>query len=713
MMVVLIIFYYSLCKGDIILGKIKTKYLKRLVVAASLVVPFNVLASPIVKAETPIQVNTNQKVSEGTYDVILKTYRDQTNDSSITSNYLKEPKVTIKDGKKIVTVTVQDSDYFQYLRVEDYRTPGVFHDVQVISEDKRKNGTKVVQFEIGEFSKKYNMQMHVLIPTMGYDHKYQVQFEIDASNMKEDSSNKPVDSKELIPDEKLRQHINQWVLNREDANAPITKEDLLEIKDIYLDNKEIKDYRGLEYLQNLESLSLRNAQIKDLSVISKLKNLKVIDLSYSQMNDIKPLTELKKVEELYLRETKLSDYSPLNEMKSITRLDLIGNNIEDIRPICTLTSLKSLFLSSNNISNITGINQLTNLEELSLGYNTIHSIQPISELKNLKELDLKYNEINDISPLSKLEQLNTLNLETNYINDISTLSMLPNLSNVNLDANAISDIRPLKNIKRANIQRQKIFLNEGNINEAQKVQIFDPSGNLPASIKLKEQDGTVTNGVIKWKTAGEKEFTFETSFDAGGYYPILFNGTVMQNVVVKKETPATSFSDVPNWAKESVDYLVNKHIINGYPDGRFAPYDQLTRAQAAKIIAKTVDLPVDSSAKPTFYDSQDHWASPYIAAVEEKGIIIGDGTGKYNPEAAITRAEMATILVRTYNLNTKVNSNNSKLIFSDLKGHWGEDYVNILINKGISIGTGSGWEPDRFVTRAEAAQFVAKTDKMK
>ncbi|EJR28495.1 hypothetical protein IIE_05334 [Bacillus cereus VD045] len=84
---------------------------------------------------------------------------------------------------------------------------------------------------------------------------------MDASNIKEDSYNKPVDSKELIPDEKLRQHINQWVLNREDANAPITKEDLLEIKDIYLDNKEIKDYRGLEYLQNLENLSLRNAQI--------------------------------------------------------------------------------------------------------------------------------------------------------------------------------------------------------------------------------------------------------------------------------------------------------------------------------------------------------------------------------------------------------------------------------------------------------------------
>ncbi|ENL4422594.1 MULTISPECIES: hypothetical protein [Bacillus cereus group] len=63
--------------------------------AASLVVPFNVLASPIVTAETPIQVNTNQQVSEGTYGVILKIHRDLTNESSITSNYLKEPKVTI------------------------------------------------------------------------------------------------------------------------------------------------------------------------------------------------------------------------------------------------------------------------------------------------------------------------------------------------------------------------------------------------------------------------------------------------------------------------------------------------------------------------------------------------------------------------------------------------------------------------------------------
>ena len=54
---------------------------------------------------------------------------------------------------KIVTLTVQDSSYFQYLRVEDTNKVGIFHDVKVISEDKANNGTKVVQFEIDEFSK--------------------------------------------------------------------------------------------------------------------------------------------------------------------------------------------------------------------------------------------------------------------------------------------------------------------------------------------------------------------------------------------------------------------------------------------------------------------------------------------------------------------------------------------------------------------------------
>ncbi|MCU5676418.1 S-layer homology domain-containing protein, partial [Bacillus cereus] len=48
--------------------------------------------------------------------------------------------------------------------------------------------------------------------------------------------------------------------------------------------------------------------------------------------------------------------------------------------------------------------------------------------------------------------------------------------------------------------------------------------------------------------------------------------------------------------------------------------------------------------------------------------------------------------------------------FEDLKGHWGEKYANILIDLNISNGTDNGWQPNRSITRAEAAQLTAKTD---
>ena len=79
------------------------------------------------------------------------------------------------------------------MKTEDIHTPGVFHDVKVISEDKKKNGTKVIQFEVGELGKRYNMQMHIYIPTMAYDNKYQVQFEVNTLNLE---NNVPEEQKE-------------------------------------------------------------------------------------------------------------------------------------------------------------------------------------------------------------------------------------------------------------------------------------------------------------------------------------------------------------------------------------------------------------------------------------------------------------------------------------------------------------------------------------
>ncbi len=41
----------------------------------------------------------------------------------------------------------------------------------------------MIQFEVGELGKRYNMRMHIYIPTMAYDNKYQVQFEVNTLNL--------------------------------------------------------------------------------------------------------------------------------------------------------------------------------------------------------------------------------------------------------------------------------------------------------------------------------------------------------------------------------------------------------------------------------------------------------------------------------------------------------------------------------------------------
>ncbi|KXY42906.1 internalin [Bacillus cereus] len=519
-----------------------------MIIAAALSLPFATYSTPALAAVAIEANKTGQALEDGTYDAVIKAYKDKTNEESMAAVYIKDPKLTIENGKKIVTATLSDSDFFEYLKTEDIDTPGVFHDVKVISEDKKKNGTKVIQFEVGELGKRYNMQMHIYIPTMAYDNKYQVQFEVNVLNLennvpeeqkenKEDKVDQQDESANVIVDKKLQQHINKNNLERKNINEPITKEDLLQIKTLSIYSGEgINEIAGLEYMTNLEKLTLRESNVTDLSVISGLRHLKYLDLSSNPIESIQPVSKLENLDMLFLRDNKIADLTPLSQMKKIKILDLIGNNIKDLTPLFTVLSLEEVYLANNQISNLSGIEKLKNVNLLWIGNNKISDVEPISKMSNLIELEIADSEIKDISSLSKLVKIQVLNLEENYISDISSLSNLTNLHEINLGANEISDIKSVEELgKRTSIdiQRQKIFLDEASVDEEIKIPVYNFKGEPLQNIKLKSEGATLSNGFIKWNSPGEKIYEFKLDTNPAES-KIRFNGTVIQSIVEKQ-----------------------------------------------------------------------------------------------------------------------------------------------------------------------------------
>ena len=97
--------------------------------------------------------------------------------------------------------------------------------------------------------------------------------------------------------------------------------------------------------------------------------------------------------------------------------------------------------------------------------------------------------------------------------------------------------------------------------------------------------------------------------------------------------------------------LVQEGVIKGFGDKTFRANDELTRAQAAIMIARAKGLDLENVADPGFNDViTSNYFYREIAAVQNAGIFIGDENGFFKGEQALTRGDMTVILSRAYGL---------------------------------------------------------------
>ncbi|MEW6229792.1 MAG: S-layer homology domain-containing protein [Bacillota bacterium] len=189
---------------------------------------------------------------------------------------------------------------------------------------------------------------------------------------------------------------------------------------------------------------------------------------------------------------------------------------------------------------------------------------------------------------------------------------------------------------------------------------------------------------------------------------VLACALITASAAVASAQTAAKLKDIEYcWAEEAITALVDEGIIGGYPDGTFKPENPVTRAEFAKMVARA--FAIRPTGEPRFRDISNNWAKAYIIALSESGIVSGYPDGTFKPERHITRAEMATMLVRVVKLGDKMDSlEQPEPSFGDVgPEHWAFRSIETANTLGIlPVHFGVVFEPNAATTRAETAWMV-------
>ncbi len=169
------------------------------------------------------------------------------------------------------------------------------------------------------------------------------------------------------------------------------------------------------------------------------------------------------------------------------------------------------------------------------------------------------------------------------------------------------------------------------------------------------------------------------------------------------------FADLAStdFAYNPVQHLTGKGAISGYADGTFRPSNMVTRAQFAKMLVVGMGWAWPAPATPTFRDvPAGDWAFPYIETAVQHGALSGYSDGTFRPTTAITRAQLAKLIVisRGWALHTPPAAH-----FSDVAtGDWAFGYVETAVNNGVLSGYSDGtYRPTAPATRAQVAKILS------
>jgi hypothetical protein len=175
--------------------------------------------------------------------------------------------------------------------------------------------------------------------------------------------------------------------------------------------------------------------------------------------------------------------------------------------------------------------------------------------------------------------------------------------------------------------------------------------------------------------------------------------------------PMTGIADITlsdisgHWAKSDIEYLVDKGVVDGYPDGTFRPDNTINADAFIKLI-------VTALGYTDIVNGTEYWASTYIDKAKELGIVLDGEFSNYTVE--ISRADMSRIISRALGQKGEtfpeyLEAYKGLILDYDSLGTEYKTSVLENICAGLITGYPDGnFKPNGLATRAEGVTVIVR-----
>ena len=180
----------------------------------------------------------------------------------------------------------------------------------------------------------------------------------------------------------------------------------------------------------------------------------------------------------------------------------------------------------------------------------------------------------------------------------------------------------------------------------------------------------------------------------------------------RTECPSDAFTDLDKsqWYHEGVDFVLDNGLMKGMSDTIFAPNGQVTRAQLVTILYRLEGQPSVEGMENPFEDvAEDTWYTDAVIWAANAGVVNGTSETTFDPNAAITREQIAAILFRYAGAEAVEEDHLKDFADADKISAYALDAMNWAVSEGLITGMGDGTvAPRATATRAQIATILMR-----